>query len=429
MAADARARELIYAAGVDPAVLRDELQVAHDAFVSTGALPSRVRPVVADSWLRSLSEGVDPETSAAPIELDSYLLAELRARHPLSAVLPVVRRLLIEPAVDAGFVVAISDAAGRLLWVEGAPAMRARAENISFMAGTNWSEGAVGTNAPGTALALDRAVRIFGAEHLSRPITPWSCSAAPIHDPDTGAVLGVLDLTGGAEVASASSLALVRATAAAVEAELRIGRLLPAPLLVSGWSPATGSLTVLGERAAELRIGATVTRLSPRHSEILLLLATATDGLSATELAVRLSEREHADVTIRAELSRLRGLLAPLTMRSRPYRVQGLTVDAEAVREAARRGEVRAAVAAYRGPALPHSDAPGVVAWREELHHELRHTLLASRDPDALLTFADTDHGRLDLELWTAALRALPPGSPRLAQVRAHVELLGRDLG
>ena len=116
--------------------------------------------------------------------------------------MPVIRRLLIDDAADAGLLVAVSDAAGRLLWVEGCPSLRARAEGMRFLPGADWSESSAGTNAPGTALALGEPVQIFGPEHLVRQVTPWSYSAAPIREPDTGAVLGVLDVTGSAEVAN-----------------------------------------------------------------------------------------------------------------------------------------------------------------------------------------------------------------------------------
>src|SRR6185436_21070233 len=69
--------------------------------------------------------------------------------------------------------------------------------------------------------ALDHAVQIYGSEHFRRPVQPWSCSAAPVHDPFTGALLGAIDVTGGDHVASPHVLTLVRATVAAVESELR----------------------------------------------------------------------------------------------------------------------------------------------------------------------------------------------------------------
>jgi transcriptional regulator of acetoin/glycerol metabolism len=67
---------------------------------------------------------------------------------------------------------------------------------MMFVAGADWSEASVGTSAPGTALALDRSIQISGAEHFKRSVHPWSCTAVPFHDPDSGAVLGVVDITG-----------------------------------------------------------------------------------------------------------------------------------------------------------------------------------------------------------------------------------------
>ena len=92
---------------------------------------------------------------------------------------------------------------------------------MHFVEGASWGEDIAGTNAPGTALALDHAVQIYGGEHYRRPVQPWSCSAAPVHDPLTGALLGAIDVTGGDHVASPHVLTLVRATAAAAESELR----------------------------------------------------------------------------------------------------------------------------------------------------------------------------------------------------------------
>ncbi|MET0820416.1 MAG: transcriptional regulator, partial [Aeromicrobium sp.] len=148
-----------------------------------------VRPLVVESWRRSIAGGIDPERALADIRLDGTALAAIRDAHPLAAGMPVIRRLLVESAADAGLLVAVSDAAGQLLWVEGDASLRSLAEQMHFVEGADWSEASAGTNAPGTALALDRPVQIFGAEHLARQVTPWSCSAAPIHDPDTGAIL------------------------------------------------------------------------------------------------------------------------------------------------------------------------------------------------------------------------------------------------
>jgi hypothetical protein len=424
-------RDLAVPPGSDRDSLTRHLHRAHEEFLSSGSTDAPVRDVVRASWQRSLAEGLDPETDLPRITLDDDALREIRDAHPLAAGMPVVRRLLVESAGDAGLLVAVSDAAGQLLWVEGADTLRSRAESMHFMPGADWSETSAGTNAPGTALAIDRPVQIFGPEHLGRQVTPWSCSAAPIHDPDTGAILGVLDVTGGAEVASAQGLGLVRATAAAVEAELRIARLQPSasPVHVtSGWS--APRLDVLGVHAATLQVGPLTSRLSLRHSELLLLLAQAPDGMTAAELGVALSDDDQAPVTIRAELSRLRGVLGPLELASRPYRLRSaVRTDVDEVRDRLDQGRLRAAVAAYRGPVLPASTAPAVEALRDDLHLRLVSALLACDDADALLSFADTPHGREDLGVWSRALEILPAGSPRYAQVEAHVDKLDAAYG
>jgi transcriptional regulator of acetoin/glycerol metabolism len=415
--------------GADLTALTRYLHRAHDQFVESGIADPAIRPVVRDSWLRSLGDGWNPESSLAPVRLDDAALAEIRAAHPLSTAMPVIRRLLVDSATEAGLLVAVSDAAGQLLWVEGAHDLRSRAEGMNFVSGADWSEASAGTNAPGTALALGRPIQILGAEHLSRPVTPWSCSAAPIRDPDTGAVLGVLDLTGGPEVASVQSLSLVRATVAAVEAELRLARVQPfSGVAVTGWS--SPRLDVLGVHTAVFRSQQATTRLSLRHSELLLLIALADDGLTAGELGVALNEADHASVTVRAELSRLRTALAPVTLSSRPYRLdQPIQTDIRDVRDHIRAGQLRAAVAAYRGPVLPASTAPAIATLRNDLHLDLRSALLASTDADALLSFADTDYGRDDFDVWRRALHVLPASSPRFEQVAAHAEELEAELG
>ena len=82
----------------------------------------------------------------------------------------------------------VSDADGTLLWLEGAPRVRlAAANSMNFAVGALWSEGGAGTNAIGTALAADHAVQVFAAEHFNEVVQAWTCAAAPVHDPDTGA--------------------------------------------------------------------------------------------------------------------------------------------------------------------------------------------------------------------------------------------------
>jgi hypothetical protein len=113
--------------------------------------------------------------------------------------------------------VVIADRGGCLLWSMGHPRVLSASESIGFTPGRVWSEDAVGTNGVGTALAVDHPVQIFASEHFKRPVHAWVCAGAPIHDPATGQVLGVIDVSSGIRAAHPYSLAMVSATAKMVE--------------------------------------------------------------------------------------------------------------------------------------------------------------------------------------------------------------------
>jgi hypothetical protein len=409
--------------GSDAASLARTLTGLHDEFLATGRIAPAVRPLVADSWRRSLIGGLDPETGGAPVPLASAALDELRRRSPLARSMPVVRRLLVEAASDAGLVVAVTDAGGRILWVEGDPRLRSRAEAMHFVAGTDWSEAQAGTNAPGTALRTGRGVQILGPEHLLRRATAWSCTAVPIRDPDTLAVLGALDITGGPEVAGPQTLALVRATVAAAEAEIRIDRLRgrdPGPRPDRDHLPAT--FAVLGRPQGLLERAGHRDVLSLRHSEIVLVLSEHRGGLSGGELEAALSTHALSAVTVRAEVSRLRSTLGEEMLDSRPYALRSpLATDVQHVRQALGAGRLREAVAAYAGPVLPASEAPGVVELRDDLRLLVRERLIGGGDAEALLAYGQSPGGREDHGVWSAAAQALPAGSARRAVVEQHL--------
>jgi hypothetical protein len=412
-----------------------QLRAAHERLVTHCGLPadSVIRSVVRDSWQRSLGSGVDPDGQAPPVDLlDDELLA-YRAAHPLAPVMPVIRRLLVEDAEADQMIVAVTDAGGRMLWVEGDSRLRSRAATMHFVEGSRWAEDVAGTNAPGTALAVDHAVQIYGSEHFRRPVQPWSCSAAPVHDPFTGALLGAIDVTGGDHVASPHVLTLVRATVAAVESELRWLRVQQAQ---QGRRPAPPAprpvprLAVLGRERARFAGPGGSLELSLRHSELLLLLAEADvagEGRTAVHLAAECHPGDAAAVTVRAELSRLRRLVGPGLVGSRPYRLRGrIETDLEQVRRLLGRGAVGAALERYPGVVLPGSRAPGVAAARERLTALLRQAVLRSRRPELLLRYAQLPEARDDVAVWQACLDWLPVSSPRRAAAAGHLLRLRR---
>ncbi|MEU4275316.1 GAF domain-containing protein [Streptomyces tanashiensis] len=377
------------------------------------------RPLVAASWRRSVRARVSPD-GAARVELDEDELAAYRDAHPLAAAMPVIRELMGAYATDGEHLLAVCDAAGRMLWVEGHPGTLRKARGMNFVAGARWSEAAVGTNAPGTALAVDRPVQVVAAEHFRRPVRAWTCAAAPVHDPHSGRVLGAVDITGGERLAHPHSLGFVQAVARAAESQLAL--LGPAP------EPGRLRLSALGRDEAVLSVGGLRLRLSRRHSEILVVLAHRPEGVSGDELLTLLYEDEAVTpVTLRAELSRLRALLGPDALRSRPYRLAG-AVDADfaTVDRRLASGAVAAAAGDYAGPLLPASAAPGVVRLRERLADRMRAALVDRGDPGLLADWAYSAWGEDDVVIWRALCAAVPANL--LPPVRARLDSLEAEL-
>ncbi|MGW1074064.1 GAF domain-containing protein [Streptomyces sp. NPDC002537] len=399
--------------GDDPARRRRTIRTAHTAFLDGTPPGPRVRAVVTDSWRRSAA-GLSSPDVLPPVEIADGDLEAYRRAHPLAAALPLFRELLGSIASDGAHLFALCDATGRLLWVEGHAGVRRRAERMNFVPGARWDERHAGTNAPGTALALDHAVQIFATEHYNRLVQPWTCAAAPVHDPRTGRLLGAVDITGGDQLAAPQSLALVQATARAAEAQLPPSG--PAPGCV---------LSALGRDEALLVAGGRRLRLSRRHSEILTLLADHPDGLTGERLAAALyGERPVPPVTLRAELSRLRRLVGPL-LASRPYRLCGtVATDFGCLERTLAEGGLQAALRAYDGPLLPFSEAPGVCRMRRLLETRLRKAVLAGGDPVALQLWADSPWGEDDLEVWERLLAALPMSAPQRPSVAVEARRL-----
>ena len=217
-----------------PAQRAQEMRRAWERFVgdgwerfSVGGESGTVREPIAASWRRSAAAGVDPSGSrVAPVVADSDETSARWEMHPLAVMAPLIRSCLAASADESGHLIVVSDANGVLLWVEGQASVRMHAaDSMNFAEGTLWSEGGAGTNAIGTALAAEHAVQVFATEHFNEVVQEWTCAAAPVSDPDSGQVIGVIDLTGEMSTVHPHSMAVATATARAVEAQLRCAML------------------------------------------------------------------------------------------------------------------------------------------------------------------------------------------------------------
>ncbi|MER7821099.1 GAF domain-containing protein [Streptomyces sp. NPDC096097] len=406
--------------GADPAARTRELRRAHAAFTRDGRVDAPVRAVIARSWRRCARARLSPECTPR-VELAEAELRSYRQEHPLARVMPLFRDLVGAFAADGAHLLAVCDARGSLLWVEGEPGTLRRAEGLGFVPGARWAESAMGTNAPGTAVATGEPVQVFGAEHFSRRVHPWTCAAAPVRDPRTGRLLGAVDITGGDGLAHPHSLGFVQAVARAAEAQLTL--LEPRP------PAAADTLAALGQDEALLMTAGRTLRLGRRHSEIMALLAHHREGLSGKELAIALYEDESVSpVTLRAEMSRLRALLGPSAPLSRPYRTAApLDTDFTLLTRQLAAGAVSAALHRYPGPLLPASTAPGIVRLRRRIEEQARAAVIARADAGLLADWVCRPWGADDPEAWRALAAALPPERRPAALARVHA--LDQELG
>lgn len=411
--ADRRSRAL------EIAQARDRMLGAAPGTGDGGAGDPDLRPVIVRSWQRSQAAGVDPDYGLAPVRLGMDEVARRWDDHPLAIAVPILRGLL-DDVGDSEHVALVCDADGSLLWIDGRPAMLEAAREVHLERGSVWSERAAGTNAMGTALAERHPVQVFSAEHYAETVHRWTCSAAPVRDPISGKVLGVLDLTGELGTAHPHSLAVVTMAAGMVERELalRAER--------SGLQPAT-TLTVLGRERGMLRLGGREIVLSRRHTELMLLLWLCEEGLTAEQLAIEIYGERGRPGSIRSELHRLRPQLGPL-LGERPYRfTEPIGCDVGEIEKLVAAGQVGDALREYAGPMLARSEVPRIVELRDRVDDQLRAAVLASGDAQHLESWLKTPTGRDDYEASRMLAVSLPREDPRRAAQRSRIRRLAGE--
>ncbi|WP_340540733.1 transcriptional regulator [Nocardioides sp. GXZ039] len=206
--------------GTDLSVRARELRRVRDAVLGGLRPDARPRPVVARSWSRVMAIGLAPDGVNARDPLPTEEIERRRHVSALSLVVDELRRVLTTVADASLFLMVVCDADGIILWREGAARVRAQADRLGFVEGATWTEQCVGTNAIGTALAEAAPVQLFSAEHYEQQQHPWYCTAYPLHDPRTGDLLGVVDISGPAFTLHPALGSLVESAVRLAEASL-----------------------------------------------------------------------------------------------------------------------------------------------------------------------------------------------------------------
>ncbi|MCX5254916.1 SpoIIE family protein phosphatase [Streptomyces canus] len=168
--------------GTGPASLRE-------LFLQGEPVAQGVRTSILNSWQRSRSLGLSPDTLELPYREDFDPGGRI-----VRAAVPVLDRL---QAAFAGSQVNISvaDANGTVLLRRfGDPSMARSLPTIQVVPGFVFAEQVAGTNGIGLALAERQLIRVYGAEHFAERSQQSACVALPVRDPLSGRIEGVLCL-------------------------------------------------------------------------------------------------------------------------------------------------------------------------------------------------------------------------------------------
>lgn len=183
--------------------------------------PLDVRNVILESWLRCRSSAVDPSCHSAPTVANGDQFVNLRNRsRDLSDAARPVLTMLREVLSESGSLILLTDSTGTILDLNGESRTREAGEQINLAPGGCWNESLIGTNAIGTAIATQGPVQIYASEHYCVDVKAWTCAAAPILDPLTQSLLGVIDVSGTKDTFHGHSLGLVIAVAKQIESVL-----------------------------------------------------------------------------------------------------------------------------------------------------------------------------------------------------------------
>jgi transcriptional regulator of acetoin/glycerol metabolism len=173
------------------------------------------------SWRRSRDYGVDPFLMRVSHTLKGEkLVALLKQNETLIEICKPFMEILYSYVNGSGFSVVLFDATAHLLSVIGDDDIIRDHLRGGYVAGSCWSEQSMGTNGVGTALAEDLPIQVCACEHFCRIAHRYSCSTAPIHDPDRH-IIGGINMTGLYEKVTPHTLGAVVAAAQAIENELR----------------------------------------------------------------------------------------------------------------------------------------------------------------------------------------------------------------
>ena len=172
------------------------------------------------SWERCTASGLRNDAPLPDVGMARGALTErLEGNARLIAYAQPIMEHLHQQIARSSSTILLADDAGTILRAVGDADFAERAAQVALQPGISWAEGAMGTNAIGTALAEQRSVSVVGTDHFLERNRFLTCIATPIHAP-AGGVLGILDISTSVQLSQIHAQALLQTTAEIIENRL-----------------------------------------------------------------------------------------------------------------------------------------------------------------------------------------------------------------
>lgn len=194
---------------------------AWNEFVKYGIDNKKVKKHIRDSWIRCKEYHVDYMDGRGVEEYKAPVGIKVKENIELVSVAHSIMENLYNTISGSGFALFLADKDGYILDVIGDDSILEKARDLRFTKGALWSEKAVGTNAIGTCLYLNKPIQTIGAEHYGIQQHSWTCSSAPIHDSD-GKIIGCINMSGICKDAHLHTLGIVIAAAESIKKQLEL---------------------------------------------------------------------------------------------------------------------------------------------------------------------------------------------------------------
>lgn len=178
-----------------------------------GALPGDI----SDSWLRSLSHGLDPlaRHEAMTLTDTAFRLSQDRHADLIRFARPELE-LLFDQIAGSNFMIALGSPEGVVLETLVDTQFAESDAGKAVVPASVWTEELRGTNALGLCISTRRPAQVYGGEHFLRAHSDVSCISAPIFD-GRGGLAGVLDASSRSTVRQQHTAALVQMSASNIE--------------------------------------------------------------------------------------------------------------------------------------------------------------------------------------------------------------------